>query len=65
MKHKSSILLCEMDDGTLNLYVNGVSVMIDGKSQGQIEKIANCHHTNNSVQELLYKAHNMLIEEKE
>ena len=65
MKHKNSILLCEMDDGTLNVYVNGVAVFVDNKLQTPVEKIANCNQTKNSVQELLFKGIGMFNSLKE
>lgn len=41
-QHQSSILLCIMDDGTINLYVNGTNVIVDDKLKVSVEKIANC-----------------------
>jgi hypothetical protein len=64
MKHKSSVLLCEMDDGTINIYVNGVAVFIDNKpTHTPIDKIANCHHNKESVCIILAESNRMLLNE--
>ena len=40
-KHLNSILICEMSDGTLNLYSNGIPVIIDNKRQCNPRKLVN------------------------
>jgi hypothetical protein len=57
MKHKSSVLLCEMDDGTINIYVNGVAVFLNNNpTSTSIEKIANCEHNCDSVIAMIQRA---------
>lgn len=42
MKHKNSILICQLDNGQLNLHVNGATVLVGDLKQSPIERIANC-----------------------
>jgi hypothetical protein len=42
MKHKNSILICQMDDGSLNLFVNGTQVLVGEQVVTPVNKIANC-----------------------
>jgi len=65
MKIKSSILLCEMDTGTTNLYVNGVAIFVDNKQTCPVDKIANCHHTNETVMAELLKMVQILAKQIE
>lgn len=30
-KHLNSVLVCQMDDGTLNIYANGLPVLLDSQ----------------------------------
>lgn len=41
MIHKNSIVLCEMDNSTVNVYVNGVAIFVDKTQIGRPDKIAN------------------------
>ena len=56
----SSVLLCVMDDGIVNLYVDGAAVFIDNVQQTPIDKIANSSLTNERVRDLLAIADKML-----
>jgi hypothetical protein len=42
MKHKNSILLCQMDDGRVDMYINGIHAMCGDKIITPVDKIANC-----------------------
>ena len=53
MKHKNSILICELDTGELNLYVNGAAVYANGKFICPVDKITNSELDNQGVKERL------------
>lgn len=48
-KNKNSILICELDDGTQDLYVNGVHILCGERVVGRIDSIANSAATVASV----------------
>lgn len=40
-EHKNSILLCQMNDGTVNCYINGIPFIVDNRELIAPSKIAN------------------------
>lgn len=57
MKHKNSIVICEFDDGTLDLFVNGAHVLRDGDIKTPLNRIANSTLTTEQLQSILYRVH--------
>lgn len=49
VKHQNSILICQMTNGRLDLYVNSVRVSEGDKLITPIDKIANCTLRNSDV----------------
>lgn len=64
MKHEASILLCEMSNGTVNIYINGVQVLVDNKLITLIDRIANCNLKSEDVIQILDVAKQSLINSK-
>lgn len=62
MKHKNSILLCELDDGSVDLFVNGAHVLRDRRIKTGLRQIANSTLTFNRLTQILFDTHELLHE---
>jgi hypothetical protein len=56
MTHKTSIVICEMSDGTQDIYVNGAQVTVGEVQKIRIEAIANSRVTTAGVVASLKRA---------
>jgi len=56
MPHKNSILICQMTDGTQDIYVDGVQITVGAFQKMRVEAVANSKATTASVIESLRQA---------
>ena len=56
MTHKNSILICEMSDGTQDIYVNGTQVTVGEVQKMRVEAVAGSRATTAGVVACLKRA---------